>query len=74
MIEYHHDENCPVLQSLETLRDSIDAISCAADLVPEHDLDDGLAIALLFRRLSERLHGDYASIMLAYCDLTEKSA
>lgn len=49
----------PVLQSLFALRDSIDAISCASDLVPDNFDDSGLAIGMLFKRLSERLQDDF---------------
>ena len=49
----------PALQSLITLRDSIDVISCAADLVSDNFDESGLAIGMLFKRLSERLQDDF---------------
>ena len=51
----------PALQSFFTLRDSIDAISCASDLVPGNFDESGLAIGMLFKRLSERLQDDFKS-------------
>lgn len=47
-----------VYDSFFILRDSIEAISCAADLIPCGGGDESLG--LLFRRLSERLQGDLA--------------
>lgn len=45
-----------IYDSFCTLRDSIDAISCAADLIPRGGDDESLGF--LFRRLTERLNGD----------------
>lgn len=57
---------CPVFQSLITLRDSINALSCAADLIPEDFDDSGFAIAMLFKRLSERLESDLTTLLTSY--------
>lgn len=61
----NHD-TCPVFQSLITLRDSIDALSCAADLVPDDFYDSGIAIGVLFKRLSERLEADLSVALSSY--------
>lgn len=64
----------PVLQSFFTLRDTIDAISCAADLMPDILDDSGLAIGILFKRLSERLQNDCVALSGDIHSLDEKTA
>ncbi|WP_147458481.1 hypothetical protein [Pseudomonas aeruginosa] len=59
-------DNCPIFQSLITLRDTIDAVSCLSSLIPEDFDRDGMAIGLLFKRLSERLQDDLATSIQAY--------
>lgn len=64
----------PVIQSLFTLRDSIDAISCAADLMPDTIDDSGLAFGTLFKILSERLQNDCVALTSDILNLDEKIA
>ncbi len=66
MTTAHNGNDCPIFQSLMTLRDSISAFSCVADLVPD-DLDNsGIAIGILLKRLSERLESDLSFSLTSY--------
>ncbi|EDM3692585.1 hypothetical protein CSM81_24145 [Salmonella enterica subsp. enterica serovar Infantis] len=50
----------PLYQSLSDLRSSIDALHCAASLVPVGGDDESMGC--LFRVLAERLQGDLAAV------------
>ena len=62
----------PFYQSFCDLRSSIDALSCAACMVPCGGDDESLGY--LFRILSERLQGDLEALFSTLLDLTSSTA
>ncbi|EFT5674653.1 TPA: hypothetical protein O7Y14_005040 [Salmonella enterica] len=54
-----------IYQSFSVLRASVDALACAAELIPEGGEDESLG--RLFRVLSERIEGDLTAHLNAVC-------
>lgn len=63
MTATHDLDISPSFQYLIALRGTIDAVSCAADLIPENVDSSFVGIDMLFKRLSERLYEDFNLVM-----------